>query len=299
MLTIVLLLNLLVTIIFVVMNIKNPQKAMLAILFLAVPVLGFLIYLFMLAVIVWRGKKKQYDRQSLVGRFNIKKEILHPEIKKELDVVSIEDAMAISKDTEKRSLLLSQLKNNMETNYKALLSASNDSDSESAHYVASAKVAVYDKRYNEFQIATTEYNKDIKNSKALGDVLEKIIALIDSELLAKSEQNIYRIQYCTLFEKLDALDKEKLDLKKYEQYIKSLIALEKYEQVNIIWSNYNKDFKTEEVFMKMLDMYYNTKEKQQFYKVIDEICESDIVLSFEGLNRLKFWLSEREKNVIH
>ena len=299
MITVVILLNIVATIIFFVLNVKTSHKASICILFISLPVLGFVLYFIMQIIIIWRGSKKEYDRFSLVNRLHIKKEILHPDIKKELDVISVEDAMAISNNSEKRSLLLSQLKNNMDVNYRSILGASNDSDTESAHYVASAKTAVYDKIYGVYQQASMVVEEEPDNISALVLVLEAIIELLDSQLIARSEQNIYRRRYCDKFELLNKLKQDNLTEKHYEYYLKSLVALEKFDEANTLWNNYKTEFKNEAVFMELLNMHYVACDKDEFYAIINEICESNINLSYDGLSRLRFWLNERDKYVIN
>ena len=104
------------------------------------PVLGEIIY-FLPQLLLCIAKSGNYDRESLVKRLEVEQEHVMPELKKELNVIPISDAMAVSSNVEKRTLLLDQLKKNIFTNYKTILIAGTDSDSESVHYVAMTTVA--------------------------------------------------------------------------------------------------------------------------------------------------------------
>ena len=54
--------------------------------------------------------------------------------------------------------------------------------------------------------------------------------------------------------------------------------------------------KTEKAFLLMLEMFYNKKEKQSFFAILQELKQSELVLTAEGLNIIRYWNSiSREK----
>lgn len=139
---ILLIINIIISLIWFILKLEKKQVAWMALFFICLPGLGYLIYYVprILEKIIYENK---YDRESLVKRFDIEKSQERPYLEEELNVVPIEDAMVISNNTEKRTLLLNQLKKDMLNSYRSLLVAENDEDSESAHYVAAAKMEVY------------------------------------------------------------------------------------------------------------------------------------------------------------
>ena len=114
--------NLVCSLVFTVVSAKKGQKLFLGAFFAVFPVMGFAIY-FLPQSILKIQKNYAYDRESLVKRYDIEQEEAVPFIDRELNVVPIEDAMAVSSNEEKRALLLEQLKKDIHENYRVALPA--------------------------------------------------------------------------------------------------------------------------------------------------------------------------------
>ena len=72
--------------------------------------------------------------------------------------------------------------------------------------------------------------------------------------------------------------------------------LEKYEEMEVVWNSMKPERKTEKAFLLMLEMFYNKKEKQSFFAILQELKQSELVLTAEGLNIIRYWNSiSREK----
>ena len=185
----IILINTIISVSFAVRMISKGQKAWLALFFMVFPVMGIVIYLIPLLIFRIRGKSS-YDRETLIKRLEVKKENVMPVVEKELNVIPVEDAMAVSSNVEKRALLLGQLKKDISRNYKTILVAGNDSDSESAHYVAAAKMEVY--RRKQIQLAT--YKKEWENNTDSDEkakcYLKELAEYIESDLLAEKEAKV-------------------------------------------------------------------------------------------------------------
>ena len=159
-------LNALLSLVYSLTAIRSHQRAWLGLLFLSLPVLGFCMYFGARAVMEFLPSHP-YDRENLVKRYEIHRMEKAPEVERELDVIPVEDAMAVGSLREKRGLLLDQLKKDMQSNYKYILPASADSDSESAHYVAAGRMEVYRIKQLQLQKLKAEIREDPCNP-ALG-----------------------------------------------------------------------------------------------------------------------------------
>ena len=163
---ILLVFNLIGAIVFFVFQAKKGQQAFFAFFFIMLPILGFIIY----GVILILDKnhlKNRYDRQSLVKRFAIEKNLKKPEVETELNIIPVGDVMAVGKNQEKRKLFLDELKKNVYGNYRELLVAGKDSDSETVHYVASARMEVYRRLYEQVRQASDEYTNERASTEKL------------------------------------------------------------------------------------------------------------------------------------
>ena len=153
-----------------------------------------------------------------------------PELKKELNVIPISDAMAVSSNVEKRTLLLDQLKKNIFTNYKTILIAGTDSDSESVHYVAAAKMEVYRRRQNLVSVAKRAWEMNVDDPEKRKDYLQQMDAHIASGLLAEKEAAIYKKEYCEQIFEIQRQGKMTLSNEAYSSCLGYLVDLGQYEK---------------------------------------------------------------------
>jgi len=287
--------NLLLVIIYLQANLNNKQKLFIGLFFVFLPIIGFAIYLVALLVIRIISSKL-YDRLSLVHRYKFDDEVLTPDINKELNIIPISDAMVISNNVEKRKLLLEQLKKDIYNNYKNILIASNDSDSETAHYVASAKMEIYNKLNINLQSVMESYEKESSKLSNVYDVLIALIDIIDSKLLSVNESNIYKTKYCNIIENEFMSDDIEIDEEKvsyFDKFIEYLVHLEEYDFVIPAFSKIPEEYKNENMYIQILKMYYSKNQKDNFKMTLDILCNSSLALSNEGVGIIRFWLSER------
>ena len=135
--------NFALAVLYAVIKGIHREGAPMAVFFVFLPGIGFLIYF--LPGLLWAFLEKAgVDREAVLTHVSwIDRQPEHPDVREALDVVPVEDAMAVSGNAEKRALLLKQLRKDLKENYKILLAAEQDEDSESAHYVAAAKMEIY------------------------------------------------------------------------------------------------------------------------------------------------------------
>ena len=153
-------------------------------LFIMLPIGGMLLWFLPKWMLYVQGKGS-YDRESLVKRLEVQHEREMPEIEKELNIVPIEDAMVVSSNQEKRKLLLDQLKRDLFKNYRTVMAAGADSDSESAHYVAAAKMEVYRRNQSTVLAARRSWDKEYENDEKRESYLSELKNHISSGLLAE------------------------------------------------------------------------------------------------------------------
>lgn len=292
----VLLMNALVSLIFFAVKFikkETRSSAFLFLMFLFFPVGGFIIYAMSVAVFR-KSRDHSYESDFRIDKMHMEQAPLKPIIEKELNIIPVEDAMAVCSNNEKRKLLLEQLKKDIYTNYKGLMAASSDTDSESAHYVASAKMEVY--RYNRAKVneSLEKYNKNQENLSYVYELMDHIVDFIESELLSEGECNTYKRKYCDIFESA-LVTKERFDIFYYEKYLSYLVDLKQYEKAAAWWKNLSETYKNEKSYIDVLNMYYKCREKEKFYQTLEDLCASDLILSAEGLKLVNFWKMREHK----
>lgn len=274
---------------------KKKKQPWLAVYFLILPVFGFLIYYLAFFLYWLRAAGSSYDRDSLVMRIHFRNVPEHPSLEKELNIIPVEDAMAISSNQEKRTLLLEQLKKGVHTNYRQVLRAGNDQDSESAHYVAAAKMEVSGELLKQLHEASHLFDKEQENVKYYLNYLKALKHYIESALLSEREAGIYKEKYCILISGANEELMAALTAEQYAPYLEYLIELEKYSLAEAFWFSHGPEVKTEQGYFLMLRMYYEQQKEEKFLQILMEIKNTpELVLSPEGLAKFRYWIGRKE-----
>lgn len=284
--------NSLLTLGFIAKKRKSGSLKWVGVAFLFAPYLGFGIY-YWGKLVLRVSKTDTYDAEFLTKRIVFESPQKMPDVEKELNIIPMNDAILVGSNQEKRTLILEQLKKGIGQNYRSVLQAGADSDSESAHYVATARMEVYKDLKEEVNQAIHTYGKSPEESTAQ-IAIQALGEFVDSDLLTWSEKKNNMEEYLLLWEKWhQSLGNEE---KEVERRLRYLSELEKYEEMEVVWNSMKPERKTEKTFLLMLEMFYNKKEKQSFFAILQELKQSELVLTAEGLNIIRYWNSiSREK----
>lgn len=284
--------NSLLTLGFIAKKRKSGSLKWVGVAFLFAPYLGFGIY-YWGKLVLRVSKTDTYDAEFFTKRILFESPQKMPDVEKELNIIPMNDAILVGSNQEKRTLILEQLKKGIGQNYRSVLQAGADSDSESAHYVATARMEVYKDLKEEVNQAIHTYGISPEESTAK-IAIQALGEFVDSDLLTWSEKKNNMEEYLLLWEKWhQSLENEE---KEVERRLRYLSELEKYEEMEVVWNSMKPERKTEKTFLLMLEMFYNKKEKQSFFAILQELKQSELVLTAEGLNIIRYWNSiSREK----
>lgn len=261
-----------------------------AVFFLFLPGLGFLIY-FLPELLQSFLKKAGVDREAvLTHAFEIDRQPEHPDVREALNVVPVEDAMAVSGNAEKRALLLKQLKKNLKENYRILLAAERDEDSESAHYVAAAKMEIYRLQQAQWLECRRDYEQDPDSPENYHTACAVLTEMLSSGVLSAREQSAYRRRLCGLVQRQIDAGESEVSLREYEEYVRSLVELGRYADAEHLWREHADRMRSEASYQDMLKMFYQTGERQKFEDILDDLRKNKQVrLSPKGLEQLRYW----------
>lgn len=266
------------------------EGAGVAVYFIFLPGLGFLVY-FLPGLLQAFLDRLGVDRDAILIRaFDVELQPEHPDVREALNVVPVEDAMAVSGNQEKRALLLKQLKKDLTENYRLLLAAAEDSDSESAHYAAVAKAEIYRLHQTRWLECRRDYAEDPNDPEKYHTVCAILIEMLASDILSAREQNAYHKRLCSLVQRqIDIADKE-VSSEEYEKYLSSLVALGWYGQAEELWQRYADRMRSEAAYQEMLRMFYRMGDRQKFEGILDDLCKNrQLRLSPKGLEQLRYW----------
>lgn len=282
--------NAALTVLYIVIKRSRREGAGMAVYFLFLPGFGFFIY-FLPGLLQAFLERMGVDREAiLIHAFEVDLQPEHPDVREALNVVPVEDAMAISGNEEKRALLLKQLKKDLKENYRILLAAERDEDSESAHYAAVAKTEIYrlhQTRWLECRRDYAQYPDDPEKYHTACAVLSEMLA---SGILSPREQSAYQKRLCDLVQKQIGAGEDEVSPKEYEEYLGALVELGRSEDAERLWQKYADRMRSEAAYQNMLKMFYQTGDRQKFEDTLDDLCRNkQIRLSPKGLEQLRYW----------
>ena len=261
-----------------------------AVFFIFLPGLGFLIY-FLPGLLQTFLKRAGVDREAvLTHAFEIERQPEHPDVREALSVAPVEDAMAVSGNTEKRTLLLMQLKKDLEKNYKILLAAEQDKDSESAHYVAAEKMEIYRLHQTRWMECRRDYEQDPVSPEKYHMTCKVLIEMLESGVLSVREQNAYRKRLCDMVQRQIDFEENEVSPGEYEKYLSALVDLGRYADAELLWQVHADRMRSEAAYQDMLKMFYQAGERQKFENILEDLRKNKQVrLSPKGLEQLRYW----------
>lgn len=275
---------------YIVIKRIHREGAWMALFFLFLPGLGFLVY-FLPGLLRSFLERVGIDREAVLTHiFEIDRQPEHPDVQEALNVVPVEDAMAVSGNTEKRELLLKQLQKNLQENYKILLAAEQDEDSESSHYVAAAKMEIYRLQQTRWLECRRDYEQEPDNPEKYHMACDALTEMLKSDVLSAREQSAYRKRLCELVQKQIDAREDEVSLREYEEYLSSLVDLGRYADAELLWHRHADRMRSEAAYQNMLKMFYQTKERQKFEELLEDLRKNKQVrLSAKGLEQLRYW----------
>lgn len=282
--------NFALTALYVIIRRIRREGAGMAVYFIFFPGFGFLFY-FLPGLLQAFWERIGVDREAiLIHAFEVDLQPEHPNVREALNVVPVEDAMAVSANEEKRDLLLKQLKKDLTENYRVLLAAEWDDDSESAHYAAVAKTEIYRLHQTRWLECRRDYAQNPGDPERYHAACEALIDMLTSGILSSREQSAYQKRLCDLvYRQLDAGEDE-VSQREYEEYLSSLVELGRYADAEQLWQEHADRIRSEAAYHSMLNMFYQKGERQKFEELLNDLCRNrQIRLSPKGLEQLRYW----------
>ena len=282
--------NLALTVLYVIVRRVRREGVGMAVYLIFLPGLGFLIY-FLPGLLQAFLDRMGVDRESiLIHAFEVDLQPEHPDVREALNVVPVEDAMAISGNEEKRALLLKQLKKDLTENYRVLLAAEWDEDSESAHYAAVAKTEIYRLHQTRWLECRRDYEQAPGDPEKYHTACEVLIDMLASGILSSREQSAYQKRLCDLVHRQIDAGESEVSRREYVEYLDALVELGRNADAEQLWQEHADRMRGETAYHSMLKMFYRTGERQKFEELLDDLCRNrQVRLSAKGLEQLRYW----------
>lgn len=212
-------------------------------------------------------------------------------IEKESNIVPIEEALLINSKKIKRSQLINALKHDLSNSSTFLKKALNDNDTETSHYAAAALMELTKKLMVELQDLSVKFEAnrdDIEISTSYADVIKRYI---ESGLLDERSKYKYKYLYIQILTNINRINPLKKEY--FVERINTEIDLKEYRkaaETSDLLMNIHRD--SEESYLMQLKLWYVLGDKAKFNLTIENLKNSKVKLSYQMLNKLRFWLSE-------
>ncbi|MBU7594434.1 hypothetical protein [Metabacillus halosaccharovorans] len=232
----------------------------------------------------WLLRREQYDDFVLKT----------PDIEEETNIIPFNDALILNDNKTKRKMLIDLLKGEFLQHVGALELALQSDDSETSHYAATAvqqakSDLLKDMRKLEGQLAN---NNDVFLLEAYRDLIKHYIRI---EFLDERTRRKYTHKYIQTIDQIlehSPANGAKNYLEKIEAglYLAEYhMALETAEQLLSLFPE------EEDAYFAVMNVHFTMKNKTEFQRMITQLRATDIKLSPDKLNQLRFWLQGEKK----
>lgn len=278
-------------IIAIAMHKQNGLCRFIVVLFIPLGGIFFFVFLDLYDRIYRR--KGEIDLNAILSAdqiLNISR-ITVPEYEKEMNIISIEEALSINENKIRREIMLDVLKKDATKYISQLKNALGNEDTETSHYAAAALVEIKRKYELVVQELSVKMEKDPNNYDLSIGYMDALNKYINSDLLDRNNKRKQQYSLVNVGERIIIANPANLQLEKYNALIENLIDLKEYtraeECAKLCISAYPQN---EEPYIKMLKLYYLLGRREAFASLLDKLRNSNILLSNKALGILRFWI---------
>lgn len=227
----------------------------------------------------WLLRREKYDDFVLRS----------PDIEEETNIIPFNDALILNDNKTKRKILIDILKGEFLKNVEALELALQSDDSETSHYAATAVQQVKsDLMKNMRQIE--EQMSDNEDIHLLGTYRDMLKNYIRIEFLDEQTRRKFTYTYLQTLTKL-IQNSPKGDGLNYIEKVDTAIVLNEHQEALATAEQFLKLFPNqEEAYFSLMKVHFSMRNQVEFKRVLNELRLTDIKLSPEKLNQLRFWL---------
>lgn len=287
-----LLLNLLISIIVLIFYILMKEKTKGLLLFIFIILCPFISVAFLF--LSWIMNKLFYSSDLNMKELSFDSErlqmIVGPDYQKEINTVSVEEALMVSDMYNKRRVILDVLKEDYNNSLTVISNALENEDSETSHYVATIiadvksnfKITVQ-KMYESLK----EYPNDMEISTLL---INYIYEFIEKNVLSEIEELTYVQQNIQLMEDLYHHNRSSITSKMYKNLVDILLKVDNSDK-GMLWAErcfeqYPDDLNS---FKGLLKLYYTINDSNKFFQALNGLKSSKTEFDNEVLELVRFY----------
>lgn len=233
---------------------------------------------------------KNIDLNDLSFNRNKREVIAEPDFDKEINIVSIEEALIISDNQDKRRVILDALKENSDKSITMIVNALEDEDSETSHYAASIIADVK----ADFKVTVQQMSEKLREFPQDEEItilmLEYINTFLEKKLLSEVEEITYISQYEQLMVNLYNHHPVAITGMYYRWLINHLISAKKGNEA-ITWAEraleqYPMGI---DVYKANLKLFYELGDRDKFFEILNRLKSTNMDYDSESTNLIQFY----------
>ncbi len=289
-LTIVLILNLLISLILlIVMFHRDRKKAVICLAInLMLPLIGLLFSLMMLI----RFKESRYEMAAgeIIRKYKLK-EMEYVDNERLQNTVPVNDALALSSEKERRTFLLGLLrKKELSSLRDSLKKALTNADTEASHYAASALMELQRESYTMMMEKEKAYRTVPLTYEDAISYGAAIINYLENSEVGQLESYTFRTRYEEVMKVVLTKFRKECQGRDYENYIDMLQKQGRLEEARVYAGQYLEHFpQAENSYLYGMKICYLQNDRAGFDEMLTKIGKSKCMLSPESLSRIRFW----------
>ena len=293
---IILAVNILVVLIYVIAGyLRKKEKkfsiAMKAMVMLLCPVVGA-VFLALGELFFRLFFAQAMDLDDVIFSKDRVKTYLHPDEERERNLVSVEEALAITDKENLRELMLNVVRGDVRNSLASLSMALNSEDSETAHYAASVLQDIL----NDFRANVQKRYQEIlqgSDNRVLlaAELIDYMTQVLEQKVFTRLEQKSMTDLMEQVCEILYKEDKEKMMSSHYEAVSMRLLDVRDYEKCRKWCERAAVQYPgVLSSYTCRLKLYFSCEDRENFFQVLDELKKSNIVIDNETLEMIRVFL---------
>jgi len=232
---------------------------------------------------------KQVDLSDVIFSKERKKSTIKEDIESKLNIVSLEDAIAISDKQSLRNLMLNIIKGDVHNSLTVISLALNSEDSETSHYAASVlRDELNDFRENVQKMFLEIQKEDSDQIKYCLILLKYMNGVLLQNVFIQMEQEQFVEQMAEVGDLIYRKDRESMTIVLFEWICLRLLEVRKFELAEE-WCIRSMETFPEELssYTCRLKLLFNMNEKEKFFQAINELKSSNIVIDSQTLELIR------------
>jgi len=282
--------NLIVAVICFLLKLRRKDNASITTLIVMIlcPVLGPLFYLlsFVFRVLFFR---EPVDLEGVVFSKDKYKGVFRSQEERESNIISVEEAIEITNNKDLRRLMMNVVQGDIKNSLQAILLALNSEDTETAHYAAS----VLQDALNEFRMTVENYRKklrenDGKDLSFAPEAIEYMNGFLEQKIFPEVELKNFVYIMETFGQIAYEKDPYMLEDSMYEAICMRMLDIRDYDNCELWCTRSKKQYPDMlSTYTCQLKLYFNKRDRENFFRVVEEVKNSPVVLDRETLELIR------------